>query len=191
MAVDPSPTSSVRDLAKVQALLRSKSLPNDYIFQLVDYERRLRSGFLPTEDRNFIDALYQWYLTTPDSVPVSDAIGEEPVAPADDFGERLRQSDDKLRQAEARIAGLEREISDLTEGYEQQITILRRHLAAAEAGGAKAGHGHEDDRRFQEVRRLFARQFHPDNIDAVGTEREVRINVFKSFWSEIARIEKS
>ncbi|MCB9960403.1 MAG: hypothetical protein H6843_17540 [Rhodospirillaceae bacterium] len=189
MPADPSPKSSVRDLAKVQALLRSKTLPGDYIFQLVDYERRLRTGFLATEDRNFIDALYQWYLTTPESGGTDDLTAAEPQAVPAGGTDRLLKTDDRLRAAEARIAELEREIRDLTDGYEQQIAILRRNLATADSGRAKGGH--EDDHRFQEVRRLFARQFHPDNIDATGQERDIRTNIFKSFWSEISRIERS
>ena len=187
---------ALRDIDKVRALLRAKKLPGDYLFQLIDYEKQLKAGYLPTEDRNYIDALYQWYQAESDggvSAQHEADAGTEGKATA--LEDRLLQTEQQLRLSRARIDQLEQEINDLTTGYEQQIKILRRKLDAALAGIDDVREHSETapapDRKFDELRRLFARLFHPDNIEVDGVEREVRIDIFKTFWSEITRIERS
>ena len=187
---------TLRDIEKVRALMRATKLPADYLFQLIDYEKRLKTGYLPTEDRNYIDALYQWYQA---EVADDAATGGDGDRPTDDDTttpeDRLRQAEQQLLRAQARITQLEQEIRDLTGGYEERIAILRRKLDAALSGIDEVRERCEPvptaDRKFDELRRLFARVFHPDNIDADGVEREVRIDIFQTVWSEIARIEKS
>ena len=187
---------ALRDIDKVRALLRAKNLPADYLFQLIDYEKQLKTGYLPTEDRNYIDALYQWYQAESGSdVPLHADVETRADEKTTALEDRLLQTEQQLRRSRARISQLEQEIRDTTEGYEQQIAILRRKLDAALSGiddvREPAEAAPAPDRKFDELRRLFARVFHPDNIDVDGVEREVRIDIFKTFWSEIARIEKS
>lgn len=43
---------------------------------------------------------------------------------------------------------------------------------------------------FGEVKRSFARLYHPDRTPHVGLERMIREQVFKEFWAEIEKIER-
>ena len=194
MSMQAQSRNPTRDLEKVRVLLRAKSLPGDYIFQLLDYERQLKTGFLATEDRNFIDALYQWYQASNPQAQAdenrTEAFGADATAK---LKQTLKDTEEKLALVQARVVQLEREMSDLEDGYEQQIAILRRHLEHAGTDNVELETVQpvEIDRRFQEIRRRFARQFHPDQIDGSGPERDQRIAIFKSFWAEFARVEKS
>jgi uncharacterized protein YhaN len=59
---------------------------------------------------------------------------------------------------------------------------------AAEAKIAEATAG--KDPRFDELRRLLAREFHPDHAKADGIEKVVRAEIFKTLWPQIERIGK-
>ena len=46
------------------------------------------------------------------------------------------------------------------------------------------------DFRFKEVKRRFAKRYHPNNVTASGMEAAIRAEVFKEFWAEFQAVEE-
>jgi hypothetical protein len=51
--------------------------------------------------------------------------------------------------------------------------------------------GGATDRRFDRLKRLIAREFHPDQGAATGIEKQIRAEIFKTVWPRIEDIERS
>jgi len=87
--------------------------------------------------------------------------------------------DEALRKAEARAAAAEK-----------RAAAAEARAAAAEAvkGNPNAGGGTD---KLREAKRTFARLYHPDNVHGSGIDKMVRAEIFKEFWRELERIEKS
>jgi hypothetical protein len=45
------------------------------------------------------------------------------------------------------------------------------------------------DFKFKEVKRRFAKRYHPNNVAASGMEAAIRAEVFKEFWAEFEAVE--
>lgn len=88
---------------------------------------------------------------------------------------RLQEVEAKARRCDERLAEAERAA--------QARAGDRSTLPVPAAEGAS-------DRRFQEAKRAFARRFHPDFVNATGTDRALRIDLFKEFWADLERIER-
>ena len=198
-----------RYLDKVRELLRSDRLPSDYVMQLLDYERRLKGGFLPSADRNFIDAVYQWYQQgeaqirqSADLLPqADDAAGQALAATLQD---RLAANERELAQARARIRELEASLAERSRQADDDVSALQTRLEGAEAEVSRLhhrlevlGNGHHNDagadnhdHKFREARRSFARLYHPDHVPLDDSDRETRAEVFKEFWAELERIDR-
>lgn len=88
-------------------------------------------------------------------------------------------NDEALRKAEARAAAAEK-----------RAAAAEARAAAAEAvkGNPNAGGGTD---KLREAKRTFARLYHPDNVHGSGIDKMVRAEIFKEFWRELERIEKS
>jgi hypothetical protein len=79
--------------------------------------------------------------------------------------QRARQAEDRAHEAEIKAAG-----------------------ARAQTGGKANATG--VDNRFEQVKRAFARKYHPDRVRVDGFDKTIRTEIFKEFWHEIERIEK-
>ena len=191
---------------KVRELLRCERLPSEYVMQLLDYQRRLKGGFLPTEDRNFIDAVYEWYQQGEEQArrtagPVSQG-GAEDQALAATLQGRLADSEHQLGRTRTRVRELEEELAERTRAHDEATAALQSQLEAAEAdvrryrqhleaiGAGKAADVEQLDQKFREARRTFARLYHPDNGPADDSDRTTRAEVFKEFWAELDRIDR-
>ena len=192
---------------KVRELLRCERLPSDYVMQLLDYERRLKGGFLPTEDRNFIDAVYQWYQQSEEQAqraagPVPQGGDAEGQALAATLQDRLADSEHQLARARATIHELEAALADRAREYDEAAATLQERLEAAESearryrqhletiGAGKTADVEQLDQKFREARRSFARLYHPDQVPADDADRAIRAEVFKAFWAELDRIDR-
>ena len=69
------------------------------------------------------------------------------------------------------------------------------HLEEKVRGFERMGCGGIDDSgsgrdAFVEVKRAFAKKYHPNSMTCSGMEKLIRSEIFKEFWGEIERIEK-
>ena len=198
--------SLLRYHEKVRELLKCERLPSDYVMQLLDYQRRLKGGFLSTEDRNFVDAVYEWYQQGEEQArraagPVSQG-GAEHQALAATLQDRLAESEHQLGRARTRIRELEEELAQRIRDHDEATAALQAQLEAAEAdvrryrkhldaiGAGKTADVEQLDQKFREARRTFARLYHPDHVPADDSDRATRAEVFKEFWAELDRIDR-
>ena len=89
----------------------------------------------------------------------------------------------KLRKAEIALHDSEQALANTVDHYTAEVARLRARLAELEAGAIVT------DRKFRRAKAAFARQHHPDRQTGGGPEAQARIEVFKSFWAELQRIE--
>ena len=115
-----------------------------------------------------------------------------------DASRQLRPSDpDSIVDLQAQIAKLkesgrlilrQRDEARASVGeFSSRIAVLQQKLAESSVERATAG----GEGRFRAVKAAFARMYHPDRIAHAGLERSLREQVFKEFWTEIEKIERS
>jgi hypothetical protein len=68
---------------------------------------------------------------------------------------------------------------------QDQLLQLRAEMARFQ--GATPDSGAED--RYLALRRLIAKEFHPDFSQALGQEKTIRAEIFKQVWPKIEKIE--
>ena len=95
-----------------------------------------------------------------------------------------------LRQEVSRLRGLGKKAVAQRDDWERralaaearadQLTIS---LAASQSG--------RTDKRFDQLRRLLAHEFHPDHAQTEGIEKIVRAEIFKGLWPRIEEIARS
>ncbi len=103
-------------------------------------------------------------------------------------GLRMRAARALARAESERATALASELARLRTQLrltERERDQLRHQLARARPAPLPAM-----DDRFHRAKRAFAMHFHPDRITATGLERMLRVNMFKSFWTELRRIER-
>jgi hypothetical protein len=121
----------------------------------------------------------------------SDAGGTSDPGPVEKEGGKDADLNSQIAGQMDRVSVLEIEANRLrlrgTEALPQRDWAKARAIAAeakiAEAGAWK-------DPRFDEWRRLLAREVHPDHAKADGIEKVVRAEIFKTLWPQIERIGK-
>lgn len=78
---------------------------------------------------------------------------------------------------------------------QQEVSELRRRLLlegkSSEVVPVPAPADRADAGRFRSAKLAFARLYHPDNARGSDLERSLRTQVFKEFWAELERIERS
>ena len=94
----------------------------------------------------------------------------------------LRLARRRLRHADSRAASMQEEI--------RRLRVALRH-AEYERDRLKAAPQKPTRDRFAEAKRAFALRFHPDRITAAALERAIRISIFREYWAELRRIERS
>lgn len=71
----------------------------------------------------------------------------------------------------------------------QRAKRAERRLKELEATQREAGET-STDRRFNEIRKRFARRYHPNNNRFSGLEATLRAEIFKEFWAEFEEVSK-
>jgi len=66
-----------------------------------------------------------------------------------------------------------------------------REVEASYAGKPPAPPEDSGTDRFRLAKQAFARLYHPDNYVGNDEERAIRTEIFKEFWRELERIERS
>ena len=74
--------------------------------------------------------------------------------------------------------------------WKRQAQMAQSRIDELEAALTRASI-RKEDKRFSELRRFLAREFHPDNAVADGIEKIVRTEIFKKMWPKIEEIEKA
>ena len=113
----------------------------------------------------------------------------DPPVSADELGKRVGELEGEVRALRANVSRLQNAgktvIAQREEWKaralvaEQKVTDLTAQLANRRA---------MRDDRFDALRRLVARELHPDFCDNDGIEKLIRAEFFKRLWPEIERL---
>ena len=125
-------------------------------------------------DRNYVNDLARKFEIVhnievePQTAPPTDNDGVQGCS--NNSGTLLRK---RLFLAEQRIYELEDTIRDMRNAKPEHHEPLFTSDAIAD------------------VRKVFAKMYHPDTIKCEGIERSIRTEIFKEFWEELKKIELS
>lgn len=79
--------------------------------------------------------------------------------------------------------------------FEAQLLRLREQLEKANRTIAELkSMSHPQDLssgKFREIKKRFARRYHPDNVNSSSLETTIRTEIFKEFWAEFEDVERS
>jgi hypothetical protein len=101
-----------------------------------------------------------------------------------------RPGDDPLRELEATNAYLRnRWRAAVTErnDWENRALAAEEELAKLKAADAS---GQDAAQKYKELKRLLAKELHPDKSGAPPEQREMRAELFKALWAEVSRLDK-
>jgi hypothetical protein len=103
--------------------------------------------------------------------------------------ERIRAR--RMRAARGLAHAQAERIAALTKELERTRLRLRQAERARAAAPLTAAAARWEE-RFQRAKRAFALRFHPDRLRAATprAERNLRISMFREYWSELQRIER-
>ena len=111
--------------------------------------------------------------------------------PPRESADRARYEPSKHDALVSRVRELEVEAERLRRRGKEAVFQRDKAEARAIAAEAKiADVSPGRDRRFDELRRVLARELHPDHAEADGIEKLVRAEIFKTLWPQIERIGK-
>lgn len=88
-----------------------------------------------------------------------------------------------LRKCEIALEDAKRSLQSASMLHEDERRRWRVPRRETEAPG--------DDAKFRRAKAVFARLFHPDSILDDAVEREIRTEIFKQYWAELERIDRS
>ncbi len=159
----------------VTDLLGTGAMRDDTAADLHRFLAEARAGQLHLDDLAYIRGLHSRLVGTKpagggSSSPHDGPKVDNPVSVLD-----------QLKSANATVAALRQKLALA------QKTILELEHKLANAASEDRG----DDRKFQDIKKRFAKRYHPNAIGTTGMEAAVRAEVFKEFWAEIADVEKS
>ena len=109
----------------------------------------------------------------------------------------------KLRKCHIALHDAEVSLDNTVHYYKAELNRLAARLgeappadpptgaAARTPSGAAGTAGESADMRFRQAKTAFARLYHPDRFGGDGPEKRIRTEVFKEFWDELERIERS
>ena len=176
----PSPA-----LIAFNLLMVAFAIIKDIFFRLNDQEREAEFG---PDGRSTEE---QKYTATKAKREAVDSFrpNSHPSVSADELGKRvgelagevraLRASITRLQNAGKTVIGQREELKARARVAEQKVTDLSAQLANRRP---------TRDDRFDALRRLVARELHPDHCVGGDIEKTVRAEFFKRLWPEIERL---
>lgn len=159
----------------VADLLGTGSMNEDTTVELHRFLAEARSGRLHPDDLAYLRALHG-KVVRPQSTT-----SERPYAQPDPALDPLAQAKRELADAQATIADLRKKLAEA----ERSIHRLEQQVSASRDDGGG------NDRKFRELKKRFAKRYHPNSVGSSGIEAVIRNEIFKEFWSEIEQVEQS
>ena len=156
----------------VSELLGTGQMNEDTSADLHRMLAEARSNRLDADDLGYLRALHSRILSNRAERP-----GPGPS------GSSRNADSDEIQKLRAQLASSNRIIAELRSGLTQAnatIDDLRR-----QAGGTST------DTKFREIKKRFARKYHPNAMTYSGIEAMVRTELFKEFWAEFEQVERT
>ena len=100
-----------------------------------------------------------------------------------------------IKALELRIAELEGMLSDLRERGRLAVALRdqwERRALAAESKLTNSNDAQDGlDKKYEQLRRFLAKEFHPDHTISAGIEKLVRTEIFKMVWAKVEELDRS
>ena len=117
-----------------------------------------------------------------------EASADAPVC-ADQLGRRVGELEEEVRALMARVRGLQNAGKTvIAQREEWKARALAAEQKATDLAAQLASRGETRHDRFDALRRLVARELHPDHCASGDIEKTVRAEFFKKLWPEIERL---
>ena len=120
-----------------------------------------------------------------------DSFRPNPAPPvsADELGKRVGELEGEVRTLRARVARLQNAGKTvIAQREEWKARALVAEQKATDLAAQLVSRGETRDDRFDALRRLVAKELHPDHCAAGDIEKTVRAEFFKKLWPEIERL---
>ena len=165
-------------LAVVVAIIKDIFFPS----RLADQEREPASG---PYQRTMESAAPKAKWEARDSfVPNAD-----PPVCAGQLGRHVGELEEEVRALKARVRGLQNAGKTvIAQREEWKARALVAEQKATDLAAQLISRGETRDDRFDALRRLVARELHPDHCAGGDIEKTVRAEFFKRLWPEIERL---
>ncbi len=115
----------------------------------------------------------------------SSPAGADPHASSTDGDDR-----EQLLATIQRLRAAGKTVIEQRNSWEQRALTAEARALALTKALAEMQRSDGSDRKFSELRRFLARQFHPDHSKHDGIEKIIRAEIFKNVWPEVERISK-
>ena len=113
----------------------------------------------------------------------------DPPVCADQLGRHVGELEKEVRALKARVRGLQNAGKTVIAQREEWKAKARvAEQKATDLAAQLASHQETRDDRFDALRRLVARELHPDHCAGGDIEKTVRAEFFKKLWPEIERL---
>ena len=113
---------------------------------------------------------------------------DQPVS-ADELGKRVSELEGEVRALRASVSRLQNAGKTvIAQREEWKARALVAEQKATDLTAQLANRRATRDDRFDALRRLVARELHPDFCDNGGIEKLIRAEFFKRLWPEIERL---
>lgn len=184
----------------VTELIGSGRLGDDTTSDLYRFLAEARSNTLHIDDLEYVRSLHSriaaagYRTSSSDGTPKNGDARREPQsgktgAPNPEVV-HLRS---KLLEAHGTIAELRRHLKNADRTAE--FSELRDELARANKALAELRQGappsEAGESKFREIKKRFARKYHPNSVGSGSLEATLRAEIFKEFWTEIEAVERS
>lgn len=161
----------------VMDLLGTGAMRDDTASDLHRFLAEARAGQLHPDDLAYVQALHSRVAGAKPNAGGGTSTKPEGRQQTDPLAEAIKE----LRAAQATIAALQHKAATA----QRAIASLEQQLVATRQGGGA------DDRKFREVKKRFAKRYHPNSVGSSGMEAIIRAEIFKEFWADFEDVEKS
>jgi hypothetical protein len=113
----------------------------------------------------------------------------DPPVSADELGKRVGELEDEVRALRANVSRLQKAgRTIIAQRKEWKARALAAEQKAADLTAQLTNRQATRGDRFEALRRLVARELHPDHCTSSDIEKTVRAEFFKKLWPEIERL---
>ena len=113
----------------------------------------------------------------------------DPPVSADELGKRVGELEGEVRALRASVSRLQNAGKTvIAQREEWKARALVAEQKATDLTAQLVNRRATRDDRFDALRRLVARELHPDFCDNGGVEKMIRAEFFKKLWPEIERL---
>lgn len=160
----------------VTDLLGTGTMREDTTSELHRFLAEARAGQLHPDDLSYLRGLHSRLSGAKPNGNAGTNSKPEAQPQTDPLGNALRE----LNEARNKIAMLQQKVA----AAQGTFSSLEQQLASRADGGG-------DDRKFRDIKKRFARRYHPNSVNSTGIDKIIRTEIFKEFWAEIEDVEKS